>query len=56
MGKYDGMTSPKVAEKYLNSLVGTGVREMLLFEQDYYQYILLYIDTEGMGVTFSAKK
>lgn len=33
MGKYDGMTSPKAAEKYLNSLQGTGSRKMLLFDK-----------------------
>lgn len=32
MGKYDGMTSPKAAEEYLDSLTGDGVKEMVIFE------------------------
>jgi pimeloyl-ACP methyl ester carboxylesterase len=32
MGKYDCMTSPEAAEEYLNSLNGTGTREMVIFE------------------------
>ena len=33
MGKYDGMTSPEVAESYLHSLTGEGVKEFVLFEE-----------------------
>lgn len=32
MGKYDGMTSPKAAENYLNSLAGEAIHEMVMFE------------------------
>ena len=32
MGKYDGMTSPKAAEKYLNSLSGEAIHEIVVFE------------------------
>lgn len=32
MGKYDGMTSPKAAENFLNSLTGEGIYEMVIFE------------------------
>lgn len=32
MGKYDGMTSPKAAENYLNSLTGEATHEMVMFE------------------------
>ena len=32
MGKYDGMTAPEAAERYLRRLSGTGTREFLLFE------------------------
>ena len=32
MGKYDGMTSPKAAKNYLNSLTGEKIREMVIFE------------------------
>jgi len=32
MGKYDCMTSPEAAEKYLNSLNGESTREMVIFE------------------------
>lgn len=33
MGKYDGMTSPEVAKKYLNTLEGKGTKEFVLFEE-----------------------
>jgi len=33
MGKYDGMTSPKEAEAYLNSLSGEGEKLFVLFEE-----------------------
>lgn len=33
MGKYDGMTSPESAKKYLDSLTGEGIKEFLLFEE-----------------------
>lgn len=33
MGKYDGMTSPKAAENYLEQLTGDGVKEFVLFEE-----------------------
>lgn len=33
MGKYDGMTSPEVAEKYLCSLKGEGTKEFILFDE-----------------------
>ncbi|WP_238483645.1 alpha/beta fold hydrolase [Anaerosporobacter faecicola] len=33
MGKYDGMTSPKVAEEYLNTLGGESIRQFVLFEE-----------------------
>jgi L-proline amide hydrolase len=33
MGKYDCMTSPEVAEEYLNSLTGQTAHEMVVFEQ-----------------------
>lgn len=33
MGKYDGMTSPKAAEVYLNSLSGEGEKKFVLFEE-----------------------
>lgn len=33
MGKYDGMTSPEVAENYLHSLTGEGEKEFVLFEE-----------------------
>lgn len=33
MGKYDGMTSPEVAEKYLYSLTGEGTKEFILFDE-----------------------
>jgi pimeloyl-ACP methyl ester carboxylesterase len=32
MGKYDGMTSPKAAEEYLNSLNEQSTRELVIFE------------------------
>lgn len=32
MGAYDGMTSPKAAENYLNSLKGEEIHEMVVFE------------------------
>lgn len=32
MGEYDGMTSPKAAENYLNSLNGEMIHEMVMFE------------------------
>ncbi|MDV4150339.1 alpha/beta hydrolase [Clostridium sp. AL.422] len=32
MGKYDAMTSPEVAKKYLTSLGGKGIKEMVIFE------------------------
>ena len=32
MGKYDCMTSPEVAEKYLTNLGGEGIKEMVIFE------------------------
>lgn len=32
MGKHDGLTSPKLAEKYLNSLNVKGKKEMVIFE------------------------
>ena len=32
MGAYDGMTSPKAAETYLNSLAGEARREIVIFE------------------------
>ena len=32
MGAYDGMTSPKAAENYLNSLTGEGIHKMVVFE------------------------
>ena len=32
MGKYDAMTSPEAAEKYLRSLSGEGTKEMVIFE------------------------
>lgn len=33
MGKYDGMTAPESAERYLNQLEGSGTRAFLLFEE-----------------------
>lgn len=33
MGKYDGMTSPEEAEKYLYSIKGNGIKEFILFEE-----------------------
>ena len=33
MGRYDGMTSPEVAEEYLNSLTGEGAKEFVLFNE-----------------------
>ncbi len=33
MGKYDGMTSPEPAEKYLRSLTGDGEKKFILFEE-----------------------
>ena len=33
MGKYDGMTSSKAAEKYLNSIAGDGTKEIILFDE-----------------------
>lgn len=33
MGKYDGMTSPEVAERYLYSIEGEGTKEFILFEE-----------------------
>ena len=33
MGKYDGMTAPEAAERYLNRLGGTGTKEFLLFAE-----------------------
>lgn len=32
MGAYDGMTSPKAAENYLNSLAGDAIHEMVVFD------------------------
>lgn len=32
MGKYDSMTSPEEAEKYLNSLSGEGTKQIVIFE------------------------
>ena len=32
MGKYDGMTSPEAAKKYLSSLKGEGTKEFILFD------------------------
>ena len=32
MGKYDCMTSPEVAEKYLTNLGGERTKEMVIFE------------------------
>lgn len=32
MGKYDGMTSPETAEKYLRNMKGEGAKEFILFE------------------------
>lgn len=33
MGKYDGMTSPGAAERYLHCLTGDGTKEFVLFEE-----------------------
>lgn len=33
MGKYDGMTSPKAAELYLDNMKGEGEKEFILFEE-----------------------
>lgn len=33
MGKYDGMTSPESAQKYLENITGDGIKEFLLFEE-----------------------
>lgn len=33
MGKYDGMTSPESAEKYLENITGEGEKDFLLFEE-----------------------
>lgn len=33
MGKYDGMTSPEAAERYLYSITGDGVKEMIMFDE-----------------------
>lgn len=33
MGKYDGMTSPKAAENYLNELESTQEKELVIFEE-----------------------
>lgn len=33
MGKYDGMTSPESAKKYLENITGDGIKEFLLFEE-----------------------
>ncbi len=33
MGKYDGMTSPEVAEEYLYNLTGEGTKEFILYEE-----------------------
>ena len=33
MGKYDGMTSPEIAEEYLCHLTGEGEKEFILFEE-----------------------
>lgn len=33
MGKYDGMTSPESAKKYLDNITGEGTKEIVLFEE-----------------------
>lgn len=33
MGKYDGMTSPASAQRYLDCLTGDGIKEFILFEE-----------------------
>ncbi|MGN1083947.1 MAG: alpha/beta fold hydrolase [Lachnospiraceae bacterium] len=33
MGKYDGMTSPETAERYLHSITGEGTKEFILFDE-----------------------
>lgn len=33
MGKYDGMTSPETAEKYLCNITGEGAKEFILFDE-----------------------
>lgn len=33
MGKYDGMTSPESAKRYLQSLTGEGAKEFILFDE-----------------------
>lgn len=33
MGKYDGMTSPEIAEKYLCNMTGEGTKEFILFDE-----------------------
>lgn len=33
MGKYDGMTSPEIAEKYLCNMKGEGIKEFVLFDE-----------------------
>ena len=33
MGKYDGMTSPKAAGNYLDSITGEGEKELILFDE-----------------------
>lgn len=33
MGKYDGMTSPEIAEKYLCNMTGEGTKEFILFNE-----------------------
>lgn len=33
MGKYDGMTSPESAEAYLDSIMGEGIKEFILFDE-----------------------
>lgn len=33
MGKYDGMTSPEIAEKYLCNMTGEGTKQFILFDE-----------------------
>lgn len=33
MGKYDGMTSPEIAEQYLCNMTGEGTKEFILFDE-----------------------
>lgn len=54
MGKYDGMTSPKAAEEYLNNISGHETREMVIFKNSahYPQFEEPELFSEWMCDTF----